>query len=139
MAEEKKSFRVLEILKREYPFEGVLLAILGGLVLVLGVYIFEGDLLEVTLTDWWIFNAPWKVITFSVIVMLIGLGALVYALAPFFLPGLKEMNKVSWPNREMTNNYLARVFGFLLFLAAVFIVYDFVLQPIFDALYQLGA
>ncbi len=51
-----------------------------------------------------------------------------------FLTGLKEMNKVSWPNREMTNNYLARVFGFLLFLAAVFIVFDFVLQPIFDAL-----
>jgi len=71
--------------------------------------------------------------------MLIGLSALVYALAPFFVPGLKEMNKVSWPNREMTNNYLARVFGFLLLLAAVFIVYDLVLQPIFDVLYRLGA
>jgi preprotein translocase SecE subunit len=139
MAEEKKSFKVLEILRREYPFEGVLLAMLGGLVLVLGVYIFEGEVLRVTLTDWWIFNAPWKITTFSIIVMLIGLSALVYALAPFFLPGLKEMNKVSWPNRVMTNNYLARVFGFLVFLAAVFIVFDFVLQPIFDVLYQLGA
>lgn len=139
MAEEKKSFKVLDILKREYPFEGVLLAFLGALVLVLGVYIFEGQVLEVTLTDWWIFNAPWKVTTFSVIVMLIGLSALVYALMPFFLPGLKEMNKVSWPNRIMTNNYLARVFGFLLFLAFVFILFDFVLQPIFNFLYQLGA
>lgn len=139
MAEEKKSFKVLDILKREYPFEGVLLAFLGALVLVLGVYIFEGQVLEVTLTDWWIFNAPWKVTTFSVIVMLIGLSALVYALMPFFLPGLKEMNKVSWPNRVMTNNYLARVFGFLLFLAIVFILFDFVLQPIFNFLYQLGA
>lgn len=139
MAEEKKSFKVLDILKREYPFEGVLLAFLGALVLVLGVYIFEGQVLEVTLTDWWIFNAPWKVTTFSVIVMLIGLSALVYALMPFFLPGLKEMNKVSWPNRVMTNNYLARVFGFLLFLAFVFILFDFVLQPIFNFLYQLGA
>ncbi len=139
MAEEKKSFKVLEILRREYPFEGVLLAMLGGLVLVLGVYIFEGEVLQVTLTDWWIFNAPWKITTFSIIIMLIGLSALVYALAPFFLPGLKEMNKVSWPNRVMTNNYLARVFGFLVFLAAVFIVFDFVLQPIFDMLYQLGA
>jgi len=36
MSEEKKSFKVLEILRREYPFEGVLLAILGALVLVLG-------------------------------------------------------------------------------------------------------
>lgn len=139
MAEEKKSFKVLDILKREYPFEGVLLAFLGALVLVLGVYIFEGQVLEVTLTDWWIFNAPWKVTTFSIIVMLIGLSALVYALMPFFLPGLKEMNKVSWPNRVMTNNYLARVFGFLLFLAFVFILFDFVLQPIFNFLYQLGA
>jgi preprotein translocase SecE subunit len=139
MSEEKKSFKVLEILRKEYPFEGILLTLLGTLVLVLGVYIFEGEVLEVTLTNWWIFNAPWKITTFSILVMLIGGGALIYSVAPFFLPGLKEMNKVSWPTRSETNNYLGRVFGFMLFLAVTFILYDLVFQPIFNILYELGA
>lgn len=139
MSEEKKPFKVLEILRKEYPFEGILLTLLGAVVLVLGVYIFEGEILEVTLTSWWIFNAPWKITVFSVLVMMIGAGALIYSVAPFFLPGLKEMNKVSWPSRPETNNYLARVFGFMLFLAVTFILYDFVFQPIFNILYELGA
>lgn len=139
MAEEKKSFNVLNILKKEYPFEGILLGLLGALVLVLGVYIFEGEVLEVRLTEWWIFNAPWKIITFSFIIMAIGAAALIYAVAPFFIPGLKEMNKVSWPTRIMLNNYLSRVFGFLLLLAVMFILYDLVFVPLFNFLYQLGA
>jgi preprotein translocase SecE subunit len=139
MAEEKKSFNVLNILKKEYPFEGILLGLLGALVLVLGVYIFEGEVLEVRLTEWWIFDAPWKIITFSFIIMAIGAAALIYAIAPFFIPGLKEMNKVSWPNRKMLNNHLARVFGFLLIVAVMFILYDLVFVPLFNFLYQLGA
>jgi preprotein translocase SecE subunit len=139
MAEEKKSFNVLNILKKEYPFEGILLGLLGTLVLVLGVYIFEGEVLEVRLTEWWIFDAPWKIITFSFIIMAIGAAALIYAIAPFFIPGLKEMNKVSWPTRSMLNNYLARVFGFLLIVAVMFILYDLVFVPLFNFLYQLGA
>lgn len=139
MAEEKKSFNVLNILKKEYPFEGILLGLLGALVLVLGVYIFEGEVLEVRLTEWWIFDAPWKIVTFSFIIMAIGAAALIYAIAPFFIPGLKEMNKVSWPNRNMLNNHLARVFGFLLIVAVMFILYDLVFVPLFNFLYQLGA
>ncbi len=139
MAEEKKSFKVLDVLRKEYPFEGMLLGLLGTLVLVLGVYIFEGDVLEVRLTDWWIFDAPWKIITFSIFIMAIGAAALIYAVAPFFIPGLKEMNKVSWPSRSMLNNHLARVFGFLLILAFMFILYDLVFVPLFNFLYQLGA
>jgi preprotein translocase subunit SecE len=139
MAEEKKSFNVLNILKKEYPFEGILLGLLGALVLVLGVYIFEGEVLEVRLTEWWIFDAAWKIVTFSFIIMAIGAAALIYAIAPFFIPGLKEMNKVSWPNRAMLNNHLARVFGFLLIVAVMFIIYDLVFVPLFNFLYQLGA
>jgi preprotein translocase subunit SecE len=136
---EKKSFNVLNVLRKEYPFEGILLGLLGTLVLVLGVYILEGEVLEVRLTDWWIFDAPWKIVTFSVIIMLIGASALIYAIAPFFIPGLKEMNKVSWPTRSILNNHLARVFGFLIIVAVMFILYDLVFVPLFNFLYQLGA
>jgi preprotein translocase subunit SecE len=136
---EKKSFKVLDVLKKEYPFEGILLGALGTLVLVLGVYIFEGNVLEVRLTDWWIFDAPWKIVTFSFIIMAIGAAALIYAVAPFFVPGLKEMNKVSWPTRAILNNHLARVFGFLILVAIMFILYDLVFVPLFNFLYQVGA
>jgi preprotein translocase subunit SecE len=136
---EKKSFNVLNVLRKEYPFEGILLGLLGTLVLVLGVYILEGEVLEVRLTDWWIFDAPWKIVTFSIIIMLIGASALIYAIAPFFIPGLKEMNKVSWPTRSILNNHLARVFGFLIIVAVMFILYDLVFVPLFNFLYQLGA
>jgi preprotein translocase SecE subunit len=71
--------------------------------------------------------------------MAIGAAALIYAIAPFFIPGLKEMNKVSWPNRAMLNSHLARVFGFLLIVAVMFIIYDLVFVPLFNFLYQLGA
>lgn len=130
--------RVLEILKKEYPFEGTLLALLGIVVIVLGVYIFEGQVLQIRLTDWWIFNTPLKIQIFSVTVALIGAAALFYALMPFFVPSFKEMNRVSWPDRDTMYNHTARVFGFLIFLAVTFILYDFIFRPIFSFLYDLG-
>ncbi len=138
MKEEKKPFKALEILKKDYPFEGLLLGFLGIVVLILGVYIFEGNILQITLTDLWIFNTDLKITIFSIIVILVGLAALLYALSPFFLPSFKEMNRVSWPNKETMYNHTIRVFGFLIFLAVTFIIYDFIFRPIFAFLYELG-
>jgi len=137
--EENKTFKVLEILRKEYPFEGLLLGLLGALVLVLGVYIFEGEVLQIRFTDLWIFNTDLKITIFSIIVMLVGTAALLFALAPFFIPGFKELKRVSWPNKDTIYNHTARVFGFLIFLAVTFIVYDFIFRPIFNFLYELGA
>ncbi|MFP4286496.1 MAG: preprotein translocase subunit SecE [Candidatus Izemoplasmataceae bacterium] len=135
---EKKQSRVIEILKTEYPFEGILLGFLGALVLIIGVYIFEGRVLEVTLTNLWIFNTPTKITIFSVIVMLVGFGAIVLAFSPFLIPGLKEMKRVSWPSRNTLLNHTARVFGFMIFVGLMFVLYDSVLNPIFLWLYELG-
>lgn len=130
--------KVMEILRKEYPFEGMLLALLGAVVLILGVYIFEGQVLQIRLTDWWIFATPLRITIFAILVGLVGLAALLYALAPFFIPSFKEMNRVSWPNRETMYNHTARVIGFLIFLAVTFILFDLVFQPIFAFLYDLG-
>jgi len=144
MAEKKdtkqdKIGKVLDILKKEYPFEGLLLGLLGVLVLVLGVYIFEGEVLEIRFTDLWIFDSPLKITIFSIIVMLVGAIALLMAVGPFFIPGLKEMNRVTWPNKPTIYNNFARVMGFIVVLGAMFILYDAVFRPIFDFLYGLGA
>ena len=128
---EKKVGKVLEILKKEYPFESTLLAVLGALVLVLGVYIFESRILVITLDHWWIFNTPLKIRIFSITIMLIGAAALVYAVLPFLSPSFKEMRKVSWPTRKTMINHSSRVFGFIIFLGLVFLAYDSIFTPLF--------
>jgi len=137
--EEKKAFKVMEILRKEYPFEGLLLGLLGALVLVLGIYILEGEVLRIRFTDLWIFNTDLKITIFSIIVMVVGAVALLFALAPFFIPGFKELKRVTWPNKETIYNHTGRVFGFLIFLALTFVIYDAVFRPLFGFLYELGA
>ncbi|TVP95075.1 MAG: preprotein translocase subunit SecE [Acholeplasmatales bacterium] len=128
---EKKTSRVIEILKTEYPFEGILLGILGILVFLLGVYIFEAEVLQIRFTDFWLFDSPLKIQIFSSVVMVIGAGAIIMAFAPFFIPGLKEMNRVSWPNRRTMVNHTSRVLGFMAFVGVMFVLYDIVLRPFF--------
>ena len=115
--EEKKPNKVLEILRKEYPFEKILLGVLGVIVLVLGVYILEGLRLTIRYTDLWIFDSPAKITAFSIFVIVIGAVSLIIAIWPFFVPSIAEMKKVSWPGREMIVNHSARVFGFILLLA----------------------
>ncbi len=134
---DKKS-KVLEVLKKEYPFESLLLGLLGSLVLVLGIYIFEGRHLTIRWTDLWIFATALRVNIFAIIVMLIGVAALFVALSPFFFPGLKEMRRVSWPKKQTMYEHTARVFGFVILLGLMFMIYDLVLRPIFEILYDMG-
>ncbi len=136
---EDKISKVFSILKKEYPFEGLLLGFLGAMVLVLGIYIFEGQLLEIQLTNWFIFATDLRINLFSIFVMVIGAVALIIAMAPFFIPGIKEMRRVAWPTLSTLKNHSARVFGFMIFLSLMFVLYDLVFSPIFDYLYGLGA
>ncbi len=136
---EDKIGKVFSILKKEYRFEGLLLGFLGAMVLVLGIYIFEGQLLEIQLTDWFIFATELRINIFSIFVIAIGAVALIISLAPFFIPGVKEMRRVSWPSLSMLKNHSARVFGFMIFLSLMFVLYDLVFSPLFDYLYGLGA
>ena len=137
--EEMKKIKVLEILKKEYPFEKILLGFLGAIVLILGVYLVEGTILEIKFTDWWIFNSSLKITIFSIFVILIGTVSFVLSVWPFFVPSIGEMKKVSWPDKKMISNNSARVFGFIFFVALFFMTIDFGLRPLFDWLNSLGA
>lgn len=136
---EEKVSKILEILKKEYPFEGLILGVLGAMVLVLGIYILEGDVLRITMTDFFLFATGLRRTLFSIAVIIFGAAALLVAVVPFFLPGFKELRRVSWPNKETMANHTARVFGFVIFLGLLFVLYDFVFRPLFDFLYGLGA
>jgi preprotein translocase subunit SecE len=136
--EEIKKNKVLEILQKEYPIEKLLLGVLGAVVLILGVYLIEGQVLEIRYTDLWIFNSSTKILIFSIFVVLIGAVAFVMAVYPFFVPSVAEMKKVSWPTKNVIVNHSLRVFGFILFVAFFFVLIDFGLRPLFNWINELG-
>ncbi len=136
---QSKTSKVLEILRTEYPFERVLLGVLGLLVVLLGVYLLEGTMIAITRTEWWIFNAEWKRTMFSIIVIVLGTISFFMAVWPFFAPSIAEMKKVSIPNRNTTLNHIARVFGFIIFLSLFFTLLDWPLRKIFEWLAEIGA
>lgn len=137
--EDVKTNKVMEILRKEYPFERALLGVLGILVIVLGVYLIEGTVLEIRYTDLWIFNSDTKILIFSILVVLIGAVSFLMAIWPFFVPSFAEMKKVSWPTQKTIANHSARVFGFILIVAFFFVLIDLGLMPLFDWIRALGA
>jgi len=140
--EEIKKNKVLEILTKEYPFESTLMAFLGIIVTIIGVYLIQGDLLSINQTsDWWnswIFGTDTGILIFSIFITVVGAVAILVALWPFYNPSFAEMKKVTWPTGIIIRNHTARVFGFILILAAFFMLYDLGLQPLIEWLKSLG-
>ncbi len=136
--EEVKKNKIIEILRKEYPVEKLLLGVLGAIVLILGIYLIEGTVLEIRYTDLWIFNSATKILIFSIFVILIGATAFILAVYPFFVPSFAEMKKVSWPTKSVILNHSVRVFGFILFIAFFFVIIDFGLRPLFGWINELG-
>jgi len=136
---EKKPSRVMEILRTEYPFERILLGVLGALVIILGVYLIQGDLLQIRLTSWFIFSTATRRLIFSILVIIVGAVSFLMAIWAFFVPSFAEMKKVTWPNRSMILNHSARVFGFIIVVSLFFVLIDWPLRKLFDFLLKLGA
>lgn len=132
--QEQKPNKVIEILRKEYPFERILLGILGAFVLILGVYLVEGELLTIKLTSWWIFNTELKRTIFAAFIILVGAFAFIISIWAFFVPSFAEMKKVTWPNRNTILNHSARVFGFIIILSLFFVVIDLGLVELFKVL-----
>lgn len=135
MAKEKvqaqEGSKVLQILRTEYKFEGIILGVLGMLVAVLGVYLIQGDIITIKWTDMFLFDQPWKITVFGAVVTLIGLASFVMAIWPFFVPSWKERKKISWPKRDTILNHSGRVYGFILFVVLFFILVDWPLRELF--------
>lgn len=136
--EETKTNKVLEVLRKEYPFEKILLGVLGTIVLVLGIYIYQGELLQIRYTSLWIFNTELKIKIFSVFVIVVGAVSLLLAVWPFFVPSIGEMKKVSWPKRDTIINHSSRVFGFIILLALFFFILDFGFLPLKEYLTEIS-
>lgn len=137
--QENKPSKVMEILRKEYPFEKIILGVMGALVLILGIYLLQGTVIEIKMTSWWIFNTSIKRNIFAGFVILIGAVSFLIAVWPFFIPSVGEMKKVTWPNKKTILNHSARVFGFIIALALFFTLIDLPLKKIFAYIAELGA
>jgi preprotein translocase SecE subunit len=137
----------MEILKKEYKFENWLLAILSPVLILYGVYIVVGKFGSVDLTailgnagigfiDWF-FDTDLKRILTGTFLIVVGSLVIVYLLIPLFRPSFAELKKVSFPTAKKLGKDSFSVFGFLLFLLFVFILYGFALDPLFKWLYSL--
>lgn len=142
---EEHHSKVMEILKKEYAFENWLLAILSPMLLLYGVYIIKGAFGSITLDalgnsgfgfiDFFFQTDLARILTGSVLV-LIGVLVIVYLLLPIVKPSISEMRKVSWPTMKQLGRDTSRVFAFLLFLMLLFTLYSWVLNPLFNLLYN---
>jgi preprotein translocase subunit SecE len=130
----KNESKIIKILKTEYKFEGIILGVLGMLVTVLGVYLIQGDEITIKWTDFVLFNEPWKVMTFAIIVTVVGAVSFIMAIFPFFAPSWQERKKISWPKKDVVANHSARVYGFIIFVVLFFILVDWPLRELFGLL-----
>jgi len=146
MTPEEKRSRVMEILKKEYKFENWLLAILSPVLILYGVYIILAKFGTATIPlgqsgidfiDWFFKTDLARILTGSFLIV-IGTLVIVYLAIPILKPSLAEMKKVTWPTAKILGGNAVRVFGFLLFLMFLFVVYGFALDPLFQWIYSLG-
>lgn len=146
LSPEQKHSRVMEILRKEYAFENWLLAILSPVLILYGVYIVSGKFGSVNLTailgnsdigiiDFF-FETDLKRILTGSFLILVGSLVIIYLAIPVLRPSIAEMKKVSWPTGKELATDSSRVFGFLIFLILVFMLYGFALDPLFKWIYS---
>ncbi len=115
-----KSSKMLEVLKTEYKWENILLAILASLALAFSLMIINGTL-EVRDSFPVIGSFPkvfaWVLFSISVI------GILLVAF-PFFAQAVPELRKISWANFKTSLDAVIKVFVFVILFAMLFVGFD---------------
>jgi preprotein translocase SecE subunit len=136
-----KGSKVWEMIKKDYPAYTVIMGVLGVLVFVFGIYIImginnpeNGWLFIQNRTAWWskwIFGTDTRILVFGYVITTIGIVAFAMAAYPLVRPSVLEMKRVSWPKSKTIQNHSARVFGFILFVAAMFMIYEVIFNNLF--------
>jgi len=141
--------RIWNFIKEEHEFENWILFALSIILLVLGLYIliaaastaddattsFAQTYFNIANSGWAIFDASWKVILVSSIVVAISVASIVYCLFPVFKPSFKEMKYVTWTSKKdlFTNSLIVVVF--IAFLTVLFYLFDLALIPLFRLIF----
>lgn len=132
MAEEKKK-SVLNLLGKEYKYEGVLLLVLGIIVTVLGVLVHLGVTTKgsegLVINENFYFIGEYPKL-FAWILIILGALAIILAIYPYYKPSIKEMKRITWPSKkEMISNTLI-VLAFVVIVALLFLGFDAILNQV---------
>lgn len=143
--EKKGQSRVLKFIKEEHSFENILLLVLAIVLLVLGVYIlvsaasdnntFADEYFDISKSGWGIFDASWKVITISSIIVALSAGVIIYCLWPIFTPSVRDLKLVTWTNKKTLFMNSLIVLVFIVFLTLLFYAFDYLLIPLFNLIF----
>ncbi len=115
-----KTSKILEVLKTEYKWENILLAILAALALAFSLMIVNGTL-EVKESFPVIGSFP-KV--FAWILFGISVLGIVLVAFPFFVQALPELKKIAWADFKTSIDAITKVFIFVVFFALLFVGFD---------------
>lgn len=122
---EKKS-KVLEVLRTEYKWENVVLAILASLALAFSLMIINGAL--VVRESFPLIGQYPKV--FAWVLFGISVIGIILVISPFMVQAFPELKKISWANWSTSIDAIVKVFVFVLIFALLFVGFDALVAPL---------
>ena len=120
---EERASAVRAVFEKDYKYEGLILLALAVIAIVLGVMILTGDL-TVSSSAPLIGDYP---TAFAWILTILGAASLLLAVYPYYKPSFYEIRRVTWPTRGEMGKDTIIVFGYILIIALVFLLMDFLL------------
>lgn len=130
---EKKQDRgnkLLEVLRTEYKWENILLAILASVALAFSLMIINGTL--VVKDNFPILGSYPKV--FAWILFSISVIGIVLVVAPFFIQALPEVKKISWADWKTSLDAFIKVFIFSIVFALMFLSFDYLIKLVIGSI-----
>lgn len=119
----EKKGKLLDVLKTEYKWENIVLAILASLALAFSLMIINGTLtVRPNFPIIGSFPSVFAWILFSVAVI-----GILLVIAPFLIQALPEVKRISWANFKTSVDAVIKVFIFMTILAFLLIGFDYLI------------
>lgn len=119
----EKKGKLLDVLKTEYKWENIVLAILASLALAFSLMIINGTL--TVRADFPVIGSYPSV--FAWILFSVATIGILLVVAPFFIQALPEVKRISWANFKTSVDAVIKVFIFIIILAFLLIGFDYLI------------
>lgn len=122
--------KILEVLRTEYKWENVVLAILASIALAFSLMIINKTL---TVRESFPIIGKYPQV-FGWILFSISIVGILLVVYPFFVQALPELKKIAWADLKTSLDAIIKVFIFVILFAVMFTVFDLVIQLIIGKL-----
>lgn len=122
--------KLLDVLRTEYKWENVVLAILASLALAFSLMIINGTL---TVRDGFPVIGTYPNV-FAWILFAISVIGILLVVAPFFIQAVPELKKISWADWKTSIDAFIKVFIFSILFALMFLGFDYLINLVIGKL-----